>query len=110
MTTDEPGLTASMNHVPPMVLRRNKATNAPSIVPATHRRIVLRARIAVEYPTTLDPSDLPHWFAGALVTDAERLGANVDLCQIALAADPAWRGAGPADLTDDVDRQPEAGT
>ena len=110
MTTDEPGLTGSMKHVPPMVLRRNKATKAPSIVQATHRRIVLRARIAVEYPTTLDPSDLPAWFAGALITDAERLGATVDLCQIALAADPAWRGGGPTDLTAEADRHHEAGT
>jgi len=90
--------------VPPLSQRGKWGPAPPRVAPALRRRIVFRARIAVDYPTTLDPSDLPYWFAGALIGDAERVGVDIDLLQFALAVDPAWRGAGPADLLDDTDR------
>lgn len=110
--TDGPSLDLTMDHtapmrVPPISQRGKWGPPPPRVAPALRRRIVFRARIAVDYPTTLDPSDLPYWFAGALIADAERVGVDIDLLQVALAADPAWRGAGPADLLDDTDRPVE---
>lgn len=110
---DGPSLDQTMDrtpgpHVPPLSQRGTPGSPPPRVVPAPRRRIVFRARIAVDYPTTLDPSDLPYWFAGALVADAERVGVDIDLLQIALAADPTWRHAGPADLLADTDHPGEA--
>ncbi len=110
--SDGPSLDLTMdhkasNHVPPISQRGKWGPPPPRVAPALRRRIVFRARIAVDYPTTLDPSDVPYWFAGALVADAERVGVDIDLLQIALAADPAWRGGGPTDLLDETDRPVE---
>jgi hypothetical protein len=111
--TDGPSLDLTMDtkppmRVPPLSQRGKWGPPPPRVAPALRRRIVFRARIAVDYPTTLDPSDLPYWFAGALIGDAERVGVDIDLLQIALAADPAWRAAGPADLLEDTDRPIQA--
>lgn len=77
---------------------------APARVEAAlRRRVVLRARIAIDYPTTLDPADIRHWLAEAIASEVLGLGGSPDLIQIAYACDPAWRQMGPPDLTPGLD-------
>jgi len=84
---------------------------APARVEAAlRRRIVLRVRVAIDYPTTLDPADIRHWLAEAIAGEVVGLGGSPDLIQIAYACDPVWRGAGPADLTPGLESlQPDGG-
>jgi len=77
---------------------------APARVEAAlRRRIVLRARVAIDYPTTLDPADIRHWLAEAIASEVLGLGGTPDLIQIAYACDPVWRAEGPPDLTGGLD-------
>lgn len=81
-----------------------RAGPAPARVEAAlRRRVVLRARIAIDYPTTLDPADIRHWLAEAIAGEVVGLGASPDLIQIAYACDPIWRATGPEDLTPSLD-------
>ena len=81
-----------------------RADPAPARVEASvRRRIVLRARVAIDYPTTLDPADLRHWLAEAIAGEVLQLGAAPDLIQIAHACDPIWRATGPEDLIPGLD-------
>lgn len=69
------------------------------VVSSERRRVVLRARIAVDYPTHVEPADIRYWLGVALVAEAASLDLNIDLLQVASAADPAWRSDGPPDLS-----------
>lgn len=99
-TIDDDSLTAALDRRPLSQRTRRWGPTPPRVEPAVRRRVVLRARIAIDYPTHLEPADVRKWLADALVAEAERLDVTIDLCQLALASDPTWRASGPANLTD----------
>jgi len=101
-TPSDQSLSAALDRRPLSQRTRRAGPTPPRVEPALRRRVVLRARIAIDYPTNLEPADIRTWLAAALVAEAERLDVHVDLCQLALAVDPAWRTAGPADLLADL--------
>lgn len=87
----------------PLSRRPRSGPTPPRVEAAVRRRVVLRARIAIDYPTHLDPADIRHWLATALVAEAATLDIDIDSIQLGLAAAPAWRTGGPADLRASVD-------
>jgi len=58
---------------------------------------VLRARIGVRWPDTVERSDLEQAICAAIDDAVTSLGGELDLLQIDLAANPAWAGTGPTD-------------
>jgi len=58
---------------------------------------VLRARIGVRWPDTVERSDLEQVICAAIADAVTSLGGELDLLQIDLAANPAWAGTGPTD-------------
>lgn len=115
MTVPPPeGITAALDRATtdrrPLSQRSKRWGSAPPRVEsAVRRRVVLRARIAIDYPTHLEPADLRRWLATALVAEAANLDVAIDALQLALAADPAWRAHGPADLRSTIDVDESSG-
>lgn len=101
-TPTDQSLSAALDRRPLSQRTRRTGPTPPRVEPADRRRVVLRARITIDYPTQLQPADIRTWLAAALVAEAERLDVNVELCQLALAVNPAWRTAGPPDLRADL--------
>jgi len=109
------GITAALDRAStdrqPLSQRTKRWGPTPARVdPAVRRRVVLRARIAIDYPTHLEPADIRHWLATALVAEAANLDVTIDLLQVALAAAPAWRTGGPPDLSAAIDADTPVGT
>jgi len=65
------------------------------------QRRVLRARIGVRWPGTVELSDLERAICAAIADAVTSLGCDLDLLQIDLAANPAWAGTGPTDRITD---------
>lgn len=58
---------------------------------------VLRARIGVRWPDTVERSDLEQAICAAINDAVTSLGGELDLLQLDLAANPTWAGTGPTD-------------
>lgn len=80
-----------------------KASPGPSTVNAmddlyvTTQRRVLRARIGVSWPATVDREQLQDRIAAAITAAVDDYGATIDVLQLDLAAHPTWTAHGPTD-------------
>lgn len=63
--------------------------------------VVLRTRIGVHYPDSIERHDLTNALEQAIVAAVDALGAKLDVLQIDLAARPDWNGCGPLDRVTD---------
>jgi len=58
---------------------------------------ILRARIGVQYPTTLARQDLQNRLAEAITAAVASAGGRLEVLQLDLAARPDWDHFGPID-------------
>jgi len=65
--------------------------------PSELQRRVLRARIGVRWPDTVERSDLERAICAAIADAVTSVGGELDLLQLDLAANPSWAGTGPTD-------------
>jgi len=61
------------------------------------QRRVLRARIGVRWPDTVERAHLEQAICPAITDAVDSLGGELDLLQLDLAANPSWAGTGPTD-------------
>lgn len=65
--------------------------------PPELQRRVLRARIGVRWPDSVERSDLERVICAAIADAVTSLGGELDLLQLDLAAQPSWAATGPTD-------------
>ena len=75
--------------------------SAPTVAQMNRRpdlqRRVLRARIGVRWPDTVERAHLEQAICAAIADAVTSLGGELDLLQLDLAANPSWAGTGPTD-------------
>jgi len=79
------------------VNRAPAPTVGPMNRPSELQRRVLRARIGVRWPDTVERSDLERAICAAIADAVTSVGGELDLLQLDLAANPSWAGTGPTD-------------
>ena len=77
-----------------------------AITTETQRR-VLRARIGVTWPTTIDRGTIEAAMVDAITTAVGGAGGTVDLLQLGLAANPNWAAHGPLDRVTNTPLDPD---
>ena len=63
--------------------------------PEDNHVCVLRARIGLDYPSSVTRTDVADRLAGAIAAAVEALGGRLDVLQLDLAARPDWDQFGP---------------
>jgi len=71
-------------------------TVGPMNPPPRRQRRVLRARIGVRWPDTVERAHLEQAICAAITDAVDSLDGELDLLQLDLA-DPSWGGTGPTD-------------
>jgi hypothetical protein len=69
--------------------------NTPTDTPTQLQHIVLRTRIGLAYPPTIDREALEDRIAAAITEAIATAGGSLDVLQIGLAARPDWDQFGP---------------